>query len=167
MNTAECARLVRFAIVCSLSWPMRATNGSRSSTYRRVQISGATSFARALEAQLPIWKERDRLSDESRGGDAESRPNFDRENVAAESTSGRTGPPENLRVSRGMSPSSVDESAEFSRCDEPASGVTPRADSAGTIARSVMRENASSEKIPTLKMRRMLRLDRMKSTRLF
>jgi len=43
LNTAECARLALVAIVCSLSSPSRAINGSRSSAYRLVQISWGTS----------------------------------------------------------------------------------------------------------------------------
>ena len=51
LNTTECVRLVHFALIGAMSSPRRAINGSRSTTYRLVQISGATSesYAQSLE----------------------------------------------------------------------------------------------------------------------
>ena len=57
LNTAECVHLVRVAIVCSLSSPCRGINGSRFSTYRLAQISGATSPSRRqMSRSVFRWK---------------------------------------------------------------------------------------------------------------
>jgi hypothetical protein len=67
LNTAECVRLDLFAIVCSISSPRRAINGSRSSTYQLVQISGATSdFVNAH------WKQRGLVRQDGGGNEDSS-----------------------------------------------------------------------------------------------
>jgi len=74
---------------------------NRFAAWQRLLMStlqGETdALSQDLRAQQAFWSQRDRLSDQNRGRDAESGPVFDRDDVAGEGTSGRTGPPTTLR----------------------------------------------------------------------
>lgn len=79
-------------------------------------LEGSTdAIARDLEQQLPHWKDRAGLSDESRSRDAEPRPIFDRQNVADQGPSARGRPGEIVRESREDETASVDGSPSLQR----------------------------------------------------
>lgn len=88
-------------------------------------LEGSTdAIARDLRGQLPHWKDRTGLSDESRSGDAEPRRVFNGQDVADQGPSSRDRPGETLREGREDETAAVDGSAAVQRSDEP-SKVTP------------------------------------------
>ncbi len=102
-----------------------------------------------LTSQTPFWQARTGLSDENIGGDAESRPTYDRENVADQGS--RAGPRSERPLPDGgeRETATLDESPAFQRRSTGLYPLTPAQDQTGTITPTEARDHLGSAKAAT------------------